>query len=242
MPTKICTKCKQEKELSAFNRNKYAKSGLSYTCAECDREYNRIYHFLNREKEKLYSIEYVKTHKEKKKQYSIKNKEKADGYKRKYVETHPEKRKESLRKYYYKNREKIKQYARNNKEKSNLKRRLYNSTHPQTRIAHNLRSRICNVLSGRSKGGRLFLLIGCDMDFLKRYFESMFDDLMTWENYGKGIDKWSIDHIKPLETFNLEDESQQRTAFHWSNMKPMWYSENASKGCLYNGTRNHKKT
>jgi hypothetical protein len=31
---------------------------------------------------------------------------------------------------------------------------------------------------------------------------------MTWSNYGRGLGKWSIDHITPLDSFNLINKEQ----------------------------------
>lgn len=55
---------------------------------------------------------------------------------------------------------------------------------------------------------------------------------MSWGNYGKGIGKWNIDHIKPLFRFDLTKESEQRKAFHFTNTRPLWHSENASNGAI----------
>ena len=38
MFTKICSKCKQEKDLSEFYRNKRAKNGLNCQCKQCMKE------------------------------------------------------------------------------------------------------------------------------------------------------------------------------------------------------------
>ena len=170
-----------------------------------------------------------------KKEYAARNKEKADAYKRKYVETHHELRLEQSRRYYNNNKDKRRQYEKDNREILNVKARLYKKTHPQARIAHNLRTRLSAVLSGNSNGGRMFSLVGCDMDFLKKYIESLWSAEMDWFNYGRGGGKWSMDHIIPLDNFNLQNEEEQRKAFHYSNMQPMWYVENASKSNRYSG-------
>ena len=48
---------------------------------------------------------------------------------------------------------------------------------------------------------------------------------MSWENYGE----WHIDHIIPLNYFNLFDESELYVAWNWRNLQPLWESENCSK-------------
>ena len=52
---------------------------------------------------------------------------------------------------------------------------------------------------------------------------------MTWDNWGKGKDKWNIDHIIPLDSFNLSDREQLLKAVHYTNLQPMWEPENTSK-------------
>ena len=49
---------------------------------------------------------------------------------------------------------------------------------------------------------------------------------MNWNNYSN----WHIDHIISLSSFDLEDEQQQRLAVHYTNLQPMWWFENLSKG------------
>jgi len=63
--TKICSKCKQEKELSCFTKNKKSKDKLSYRCKECDRSY----YLKDKDKKLAHSAKYRKEHREKYKQY-----------------------------------------------------------------------------------------------------------------------------------------------------------------------------
>jgi hypothetical protein len=51
---------------------------------------------------------------------------------------------------------------------------------------------------------------------------------MSWENYG--LKGWHIDHIKPLEKFNLLDLEQLKRACHYTNLQPLWAEDNLSKG------------
>lgn len=58
------------------------------------------------------------------------------------------------------------------------------------------------------------------------HLESQFEPGMTWENRRK----WHIDHIIPCAAFDLTDTEQQRACFHYTNLRPLWASENISKG------------
>ena len=58
---------------------------------------------------------------------------------------------------------------------------------------------------------------------------------MTCENWGKHKNNWQIDHIKPLCQFDLTDEKQVKQACHYTNLRPLWYSEHKEK------SKNEKK-
>jgi len=58
---------------------------------------------------------------------------------------------------------------------------------------------------------------------------------MTWDNHGtgkngKGMKEWHIDHIIPCCKFNLSKDEEQRKCFHYSNLQPLWASDNMKKG------------
>jgi hypothetical protein len=70
-------------------------------------------------------------------------------------------------------------------------------------------------------------LLGCDIEYFKKWIEYQFNDGMNWSNHGK---MWHIDHVKPCASYDLTQESQQRECFHWMNMRPLEKRENLSKG------------
>ena len=66
------------------------------------------------------------------------------------------------------------------------------------------------------------------LEDFKKHLESKFKEGMTWDNHTfKG---WHIDHIIPCSSFDLTDPKQQEECFHYSNMQPLWWYENLSKG------------
>lgn len=70
--------------------------------------------------------------------------------------------------------------------------------------------------------------MGCTVPELMVYLEKLFQPGMTWENHK--LDGWHIDHIKPLVAFDLTDPEQFKAACHFTNLQPLWGSENQAKG------------
>ena len=102
------------------------------------------------------------------------------------------------------------------------------NTNIEYKIKHVLRSRIRNALKKHlaHKYRNTNNLTSCTMEELKNYLEAKFIEGMTWENHGD----WHIDHIKPCCSFDLTQEEEQKKCFHYTNLQPLWASENLSKG------------
>lgn len=124
------------------------------------------------------------------------------------------------------------QWRQDNREKIAESFRERRDRDPAFRILDNLRSRLWDALKrhGASKSGRSLELFGCTATELRAYIESQFMEGMSWENYGKFLDCWHIDHIKPCSAFNLTDPEEQRACFHYTNLQPLWAPENLAKG------------
>ncbi len=54
----------------------------------------------------------------------------------------------------------------------------------------------------------------------------MFDDKMTFDNYGK---YWTIDHVYPCSKFDLTNNENQYKCFNWTNLRPLSKIENNKK-------------
>jgi len=72
-------------------------------------------------------------------------------------------------------------------------------------------------------------LAGCSLNFLRNFLEAQFQPGMSWENYGA----WHIDHLRPCAAFDLRDPAQQKECFHFSNLQPLWATENWKKNDKY---------
>jgi len=62
-------------------------------------------------------------------------------------------------------------------------------------------------------------IIGCTQHFLKEYIEKQFKPEMDWENHGI---VWEIDHIKPIDSFDLTKLEDQLICFNYINLQPLF--------------------
>lgn len=95
----------------------------------------------------------------------------------------------------------------------------------QTRIRQAMQKAIKRFGKGEIVAGGKLRYLGCTAKKACAYIEQQFKDGMTWENYGT----WQIDHVHPVASFDLSKESERRTAFHYTNLQPLWAKENMRK-------------
>lgn len=110
---------------------------------------------------------------------------------------------------------------------------------PSHKIGENLRRRINAALRGKRCGKeKTEALLGMTIKNFTDYVSSLWLPGMTWDNYGIGRGKWSLDHKTPCAFYDLIDPEQQKLCFHYSNIQPMWFSDNCIKSNkLPDGTR-----
>ena len=195
-----------------------------------------------------------------KRAWRLNNKEKTAIYDKKYRENNKEKIKkriklwreknkeriaEQRRGYYQKNKQHIlqwcKQYREENKEKINITKKIYRKKRYSDDINYQmkdkLRSRIRLVLKNKiKKTGSTIDLLGCNLEYFRKYFEQKFTKGMSWDV----IDKIHIDHIKPCASFDLSKPSEQKKCFHYTNLQPLWAKDNLSKGAKIMPTENQQ--
>ena len=106
--SKRCTKCKVEKLLEEFNKQKPGKFGRGAQCKVCMAEYREA----NREQRRQYLAANRERLSEQKRQYNEANREKISEQRRRYREGNREKIAEQKRRYYEANREKISEKER----------------------------------------------------------------------------------------------------------------------------------
>lgn len=135
------------------------------------------------------------------------------------------------------NRERVK--ARNRKwREENPERAREHYARKQAARNQTPRGRIEWAIRGAARrikrygGGKLdssVALLGCTLEEARAHIEGQFAPGMTWENHGE----WHIDHIRPLASFDLTDPEQVQAASHYTNLQPLWASDNISKGASF---------
>lgn len=224
---KICTKCGKEKPLAEFNRLKKGKDGYNPRCKDCHNTDNRGY-----SKKPEY--------KKKKQEYIDNNRDSINKIKTKY--NHSDKRKKCDIRYRKNHLDRIRENGikhrqgdkyKNRIETEKPKRRQRDKKRRESDISYrieiNLRCRTKYALKFQNSP-RYYTddeYLGCSPSFLRKYLESQFKEGMSWDNYG--FYGWHIDHIRPCDSFILEDPEEQKKCFHYTNLQPLWAKDNLRK-------------
>jgi hypothetical protein len=101
---------------------------------------------------------------------------------------------------------------------------------PLYRFAKNMRRSVRRGLKGHSKSKRTEKFLYCTFAEALDYLEKKFRSPMTRENMGE---VWEVDHIRPICSFDLSDPEQVKACFHYTNLQPLFITENRSKGGRY---------
>ena len=208
---KICSKCKINKSSDCYGKLTNSNDGLRFDCKDCRKEYrlNNVAHIKDKNK---------KQYEENKITLVQRNKI----YREQHSDEINQQRKE------YRNREEVKAHIKQ-KQKDYLPIRKQSikeqrKTDINFKMSEILRSKIHKLLHNRKTS--YIKYIGCDLEWLKQWLEFRFDDNMNWDNFG---DYWQIDHILPINGFNLTDEKDINICFHWTNLQPLTAYENRQK-------------
>lgn len=102
--------------------------------------------------------------------------------------------------------------------------------HLHNKIKDRLMKKLNRVLRGeRHTSPSMEIILGCSITEFKKYIESKFQDGMTWNNHGKGTDKWELDHIIGCNNFDLSMQKEQLECFNYTNYQPLWTKDHAHK-------------
>jgi len=226
METKVCSKCKENKNICEFGKLKSSKDGYRYFCKKCRNNIEKTYegdNVLERKKK------WRNNNKEKIKNHYQETKQTILDYQKKYREENLGKIKERKKKYYNINKKEIldknKIYRKNTKNIRNIYESKKKKNDPIYSLLCGMRSRLCNYLKmcGITKKNKTFDIVGCSPEFLKEHLETQFTDGMSWDNRSE----WHIDHIIPLSSAKTEDELYKLC--HYENLQPLWAEDNLKK-------------
>lgn len=110
--------------------------------------------------------------------------------------------------------------SENREEHIKWKRRLFQILHNSINTFNKF---------GNSNSPLFAEYIGCSFKDFRKYIENQFVDNMNWDNYGQDPDKWNLEHIFPINNFDLSKEEDRYKCFHYSNFQPMWTPDNLAK-------------
>lgn len=200
--------------------------------------YNKEYYYKNLQSILKQKKEYHKNNSVKiiayQKEYRLKNHDKIKKIRVERYKKNKEYIKQKASEYYYKNKDTAKYnnrrsvWRKNNKHKLSQYWKNKRKTDEIYHIGAVVRSRVNMALKRdkASKSGNTETLLGCSIKQLKQHLEKQFAHGMSWENQGE----WHIDHIIPCSSFNLINPEEQKKCFHYTNMQPLWASDNIKKG------------
>lgn len=192
-------------------------------------EKTRRWKQVNREKvlaaRKRYCLKYPEKIKKENAEFRRKN----PNYKKEYYKTHK--------------REASEWWDNRNEEQKKAKAE-YNCKWKNERYANNIGYKLRCIISTavrrsliNEKDDSIRNILGYSIQDLKKHLEAQFEDWMTWDNLGltaKALkETWQIDHIKPVNTFNITD-------VYCEDFKKCWALENLRPLDSYiNVTRPH---
>lgn len=124
--------------------------------------------------------------------------------------------------------------SKENRDKEYAQKKLRSETDILFKMSCRLRTHIKNYINDnrsklpgqKRKHGKSAMVdvLGGDYQFFKQWIENQFTEGMTWDNYGE----WHYEHRIPLSYAETVDELYELC--HHTNYRPMWGSENISKG------------
>jgi hypothetical protein len=207
---KICSKCKIEKNIFEFNKNKSQKDGFANVCKICCKEINSVYYNKNKDKFVKYAIDNKDKIKSRIKVWRFENQERLSEYSKQYKKQNKEYCSKYHTQYYKKRRSEDSLF----KFKSNIRNLISMSIKKQ----------------GFSKKSKTYEYLCCNIDEFKVHIEKQFTEGMNWNNQGE----WHLDHIKPISLANTEQEVIELN--HYTNFQPLWAKDNIKKSNKYERT------
>jgi hypothetical protein len=229
METKKCNVCGIEKHKTQdFPKNGKFHKAICKVC-HCEKQKKRY----EGKKEDI---------SEQKKKFYEANKEEILDKAKLYRSENSEKLNLQKKEYYKENRDTIlqKTKTKNYKEKRNSYLRIKRQTDKQFSMICAYRARLNEILQKQKRNSYLQYL-NCDRETLLDWLEFQFTDEFEWKTYGK---EWVIDHVIPIDFFDLQNSGHTYMCFSWFNLRPCTKAVNLSKSnkIMLDVVEEHQKT
>lgn len=222
METKICSKCKIEKDIENFRLKKTNGVYKRYChCLDCERQLKKEYESRPETKQKKhdYKQKYMREHKEeikqKNKEYNARSEIKQR--RKEYLLKNKEHIKKVTKKYQKENREQLNKHERERRKNDDLYR-LKNIVRKSTEKCFNY--------INEKKCIRTREIVGLNVVDLKDYLLQTFKDNYGYEWDGK--EKVHIDHKKPLAAAKTKEDIFNLC--HYTNLQLLKAEDNLKKG------------
>jgi hypothetical protein len=201
LQVKLCDKCEINKPIDKYRKYTDRENSYSKTCKKCLNEQDKI-------RKKIQRIK------------------KSETFKAKCEKCQEEKAIKDFAKLkkFYKKKICISCYPQFLTEQKNEWCKNESLTNINYRLKKSLASRLRSVIVVKNNSTMNY--IGCNIQYLREWFEYNFTSDMNWDNYGS---VWSIDHIIPVCKFDLTDENEKLKCWNWSNLMPVTIKFNSSK-------------
>lgn len=165
------------------------------------------------------------------KRYAIKYPEKVKQESMVFRQEHPE----YAKKWYTKHKEEAKEWWQNRSEEQKAAKAEYNKNWKNKQYTENTIYRLRIIISTsmmrsikkNKTNKRLYRYLGYSIEELKEHLEHQFEDWMNWDNLGLTANKeketWQIDHIIPVNTFNIKEIGDEEFRKCWAldNLRPL---------------------
>ena len=210
---KTCSKCKIPKELSSFTLNQS-------WCKLCNAERSRN----KRKADPAKAAERCR-------KWRSQNKEKAKIYQLQYNNDHKKEIATADRRWREKNKARTAQNRMDKIDHYRAKGRKHQARRiktPSGHLNHSMSRSVWQSIRRNKLNRHWEALVGYSLEELKNHLERQFRPGMTWDNYGP---YWHIDHKIPIAAFNFQkpEDIDFKRCWALANLQPLEATENQKK-------------
>ena len=96
----------------------------------------------------------------------------------------------------------------------------------------------CIKLSNLDKIKPSIDYLGCSVEYFMEYLKKKIDNFNQYSEIEMTWDNIHIDHIKPVSSFNLDDEEEFLSCCNYTNLQPLIAEINLNKSCKWSDKDN----